>query len=80
MILLNSSKQKLSKAEKYIKEISFADDLPLEEIEKNRNRNADLYIEKPWTLEELFSFYKTKLNCPAIVTRTGFSIDRGLKK
>ena len=80
MILLNSSKNKIRTAEKYVNEISQADDLPIEEIDKNRERNSDLYIEHPWSCQELFDFHKHYLNCPSIVTRTGFSIDRGLKK
>lgn len=80
MILLTSSKHKVETAEKYISDISQADDLPTEEIDKNRQRNADLYIANPWTCELLFHYFKTKLNCPNIVIRTGFSIDRGLKK
>lgn len=80
MILLSNSKHKLGTAEKYIAEISKADDLPEEDIAKNRERNGDLYVEHPWTCEQLFLFHTNKLNCPNIVTRTGFSIDRGLKK
>lgn len=49
MILLNSSNNAVQKAERYIDEISQADDLPLEEIQKNRERNSDLYIEDPWS-------------------------------
>ncbi len=49
-------------AQSYIEEISQAADLPLEEIEKNRERNADLFVEDQWTVEELFLFYKHKLN------------------
>ena len=80
MILLSNSKNKISTAKRYIEEISKADDLPIEEIDKNRERNADLIVDHQWSVEQLFQFYKHKLNCPAIVTRTGFSIDRGLKK
>jgi hypothetical protein len=49
MILLSSSKHRLPTAERYVNEISSSDDLPAEDIEKNRQRNSDLYIEHPWT-------------------------------
>lgn len=80
LILLSNSNNKIRTAQSYIEEISQADDLPLEEIENNRERNADLVLESVWTVEQLFLFFKHKLNCPTIVTRTGFSIERGLKK
>lgn len=80
MILWSSSKNRIPTAQDYIGEISRADDLPIEEIEKNRERNADLIVDHVWTVEQLFQFHKHKLNWPTIVTRTGFSIDRGLKK
>lgn len=80
MILLSSSRSKISTAQKYVNEISQADDLPAEEIEKNRERNGDLVLDNVWSVEQLFMFFKYKLNCPTIVTRTGFSIERGLKK
>lgn len=80
MILLSGSKHKISTAERYIDEISQADDLPVEEIEKNRERNADLLLDHIWTVEQFFMFYKHKLNCPSIVTRTGFSVDRGMRQ
>lgn len=62
MILLSTSKGKISVAERYVQEISQADDLPAEEIQKNRERNQDLMVEDLWTVEELFVFYKQKLN------------------
>jgi hypothetical protein len=62
MILLSSSKNKIPTAQNYVGEISRADDLPIEEIEKNRERNADLIVDHVWTVEQLFQFYKHKLN------------------
>lgn len=80
MILLSKSRHKLLTAEKYVEEISQADDLPLEEIEKNRERNSELVLGTLWTVEQLFMFHKYKLNCPSIVTRTGVKIDDSEKK
>jgi predicted DNA-binding protein YlxM (UPF0122 family) len=62
MILLSTSKHKVETAERYIDEISQADDLPIEEIQKNRERNKEFVIDHVWTCDQLFSFYKHKLN------------------
>jgi hypothetical protein len=62
MILLTSSRNRLATAQDYIEEISRADDLPKEDIEKNRDRNVDLMVDHIWTVEELFQFHKHKLN------------------
>jgi hypothetical protein len=62
MILLTSSRNRLATAQDYIEEISRADDLPKEDIEKNRDRNVDLIVDHIWTVEELFQFHKHKLN------------------
>jgi len=80
MILLGGSKHKLFKAQMYVEEISKSDDLPVEEIQKNRDNNSDLLLDNVWTVEHLLYNYRHKLNSPPIVTRTGFSIDRELKK
>lgn len=49
MILLSTSKHKVETAERYIEEISQADDLPIEEIQKNRERNKEFVIDNLWT-------------------------------
>lgn len=52
----------------------------MDEIQNNRERNSDLVVANLWTVEELFIFYKHKLNCSSGVTRTGLSMDRDFKK
>ena len=74
MILLSNSKRKAVTAEKYLADISQADDLSLEEIENNKQRNSELVLKDVWTVEQLFEYFKNKLNWPTIVTRTGFTI------
>ena len=80
MILLSNSRDKILVAQKYVDDISQADDLPMGEIEKNRERNSDLVVDSLWTVEELFVFFTHKLNCSPVVTRAGFSMDRDIKK
>jgi len=79
MILLSNSRGKISIAQKYIDDISQADDFPMGEIENNRERNSDLVVDNLWTVEELFVFLH-KLNCSPVVARVGFSMDRDIKK
>lgn len=79
-ILLSNSYNKLTIGEQYIYEISQADDVPFEEVEKNKERNAELVLGSVWTVEQLFDFFKNKLNWASIVSRNGVSIDGDLKK
>ena len=62
MILLSNSKRKAVTAEKYLADISQADDLSLEEIENNKQRNSELVLKDVWTVEQLFEYFKNKLN------------------
>lgn len=62
MILLSNSKRKAVTAEKYLADISQADDLSLEEIENNKQRNSELVLKDVWTVEQLFDYFKNKLN------------------
>ena len=80
MILLSNSKRKVTTAEKYLLEISQAEGLSLEEIEMNKERNSELVVSNIWSVDELFNFYKIKLNWPAIVARTGLGIENNQRK
>lgn len=80
MILLSNSKRKAVTAAKYLQEISKADDLSPEEIEENKKRNSELVLKEEWSVEQLFDYFKRKLNWPSIVARTGFSIENSEKK
>jgi hypothetical protein len=80
MILFSSSRHKIEKADKYIEEISQAENLPVEEIRKNRENNKDLLVDHLWTTEQLFMFYKRKINALPTFTRSGFSLDREMKR
>lgn len=79
IILLSNSYNKVNIGEQYISEISQADDLPFEEIEKNKERNSQLVLGNVWTVQQLFEFFKNKLNCASIVSRNGPSIDNHIK-
>ena len=79
VILLSNSPNKIITGEQYIIEISQADNLPIEEIERNKERNAQLIPYSLWTMKELFEFYKEKLNWPSIVSRNGPTINDSIK-
>lgn len=56
-------------AEQYLNDVSKIDDIPQEELKKNRQMNDNIYVKKPWPIEKLFSEYLANFKQPVQLTR-----------
>lgn len=56
-------------AEQYLNDVSKIDDIPQEELVKNRQMNDNIYVKKPWSIERLFNEYLINFKQPMQLTR-----------
>jgi len=56
-------------AEEYLNDVSIGDDLPEDEVKKNREMNDNIYVKNPWPIRLLFKEYITHLQQPMQITR-----------
>ena len=56
-------------AEQYLNDVSKIDDIPQEELIKNRQMNDNIYVKKPWPIERLFTEYLITFKQPVQLTR-----------
>jgi hypothetical protein len=56
-------------AEEYLQDVSFIEDMPEHEIRRNREMNENIYVKRPWTIEQLFTEYLDNFKQPVQITR-----------
>lgn len=56
-------------AEEYLHDVSYIEDMPEHEVRKNREMNENIYVKRPWSIQQLFKQYLENFKQPIQITR-----------